>query len=71
MALEEWPNGPKRTFGDNNLAIDFCPRCRSTDIVADRMEGPEDGVAWQTVTCNDCGATWRDVYALVQQEPAD
>ncbi len=35
-----------------------CPHCGSEDV-----EG--GSVAWQSITCNECGATWNDVYKLM------
>lgn len=41
-----------------------CPVCESTDIVGGSVE-VNAGSAWQKISCNDCDATWNDVYKLV------
>lgn len=45
----------------------ICPNCRGCDI-----EGAEvnidGGSASQQVTCNECKATWLDVYKLIEYD---
>lgn len=41
----------------------ICPCCKSCDITGEMVE-IEAGTAWQHVSCNDCGAAWRDDYTL-------
>lgn len=44
-----------------------CPACESKAISADELN--IDGAqAWCGVSCNDCGATWNDVYKLAGYE---
>jgi transposase-like protein len=45
-----------------------CPLCKSDDIEGDHMEVDSTG-AWQEVKCNACGATWQDVYKLIDIIP--
>jgi len=45
-----------------------CPFCKSEDIEGGHMEVDGTG-AWQEVECNSCGATWQDVYKLVDVLP--
>lgn len=40
-----------------------CPICKSGDINGDQVE-IDGNVAWQRVSCVDCGAVWEDVYTL-------
>lgn len=59
-----------RTIADGNLVENTCPECGSDNIWGDELL-QEGSCAWQEVECQDCGYVWRDVYVLVQQEPAD
>ncbi len=46
-----------------------CPFCASKNITSGRIEA--DGpVAWAEVECDDCGASWQDVWALVDMTEA-
>lgn len=38
-----------------------CLFCLSTNIEGGSFETGDDEV-WQTITCNDCGRAWNDVY---------
>lgn len=40
-----------------------CPNCHSSNITADVVQ--VDAEAWAEVTCDDCKATWQDVYKLM------
>ena len=40
-----------------------CPVCHSEDIEGGSVE-IDAGQAWQPMACNDCTATWNDVYKL-------
>lgn len=40
-----------------------CPHCGSEDVEGGEVN-VDAGGAWQEVTCNECGATWNDVYKL-------
>lgn len=44
-----------------------CPSCFSGNLSADtpQIDGPS---VWVGVSCNDCGASWNDVYKLVGYE---
>ena len=41
----------------------FCPVCRSKNIDGGSLNADCLSV-WNEITCNDCGATWLDVYEL-------
>ncbi len=40
-----------------------CPHCESDDIEGGSVE-VDASMAWQPITCNECGATWNDTYKL-------
>ena len=40
-----------------------CPCCNSSDVSGGQVQ-VDAGIAWQEVTCYDCGAGWNDQYAL-------
>jgi len=40
-----------------------CPVCDSTSITGCGSIELDDG-AWQNVECENCGATWTDIYTL-------
>jgi transcription elongation factor Elf1 len=42
-----------------------CPVCRSEQVTGAEIEIEAAG-AVQTCGCNDCGASWVDVYALTE-----
>lgn len=49
----------------------FCPFCRAGGYTGDSIEvftGKEGSHAIQNLTCPTCGATWCDVYELVDVE---
>ena len=41
----------------------YCPCCNSIDVSGGQVQ-VEAGIAWQEVTCSDCGASWNDQYTL-------
>lgn len=38
-----------------------CPKCGSMHYTGEQGEF-SDGEAWQTMICDECGTTWREVY---------
>ena len=54
-----------RPLGD--VVESVCPVCGGDDVTADDWEfdGPQ---SWQSVSCDDCGSHWSDVFALVARE---
>ena len=44
-----------------------CPVCGSADVSGGFVEVLDD-TAWQSVSCDDCGSHWSDVFALVARE---
>ncbi len=40
-----------------------CPNCGNDDVVGGSIE-VDDGCCWQHMSCDDCGATWENVYAF-------
>ena len=40
-----------------------CPCCGSENVTGGRFEC-DAGSAWQPVDCEECGASWQDVYVL-------
>lgn len=40
-----------------------CPKCGGENIIGNEVT-IESGAAFQFVGCNDCDATWTDVYVL-------
>lgn len=55
-----------------NHGANACPYCESTEITAGAFE-VEGTHAWQPVECLNpqCGATWNDIYKLVDVEEED
>ena len=41
-----------------------CPNCRSSKLNDTEPLDLELGVAYQHISCNDCGASWEDIYTL-------
>lgn len=41
-----------------------CPHCSSSNILTDNGIQADAGHAWQDVSCDDCGATWQDIWLL-------
>lgn len=41
-----------------------CPFCGSPNIEGGEYEG-EGSQVWSTITCNECGEQWDDVYKLI------
>lgn len=48
---------------EDDVDLDVCPVCGSTDIEGDRPE-TDSTSAWQNCSCNACGAKWRDEFAF-------
>lgn len=44
-----------------------CPFCNSDSIEADSLDMEGDAV-FQDIFCNECRASWRDMYKLVEVE---
>ena len=42
---------------------DKCPICNSTNITGDHFEAGHSD-SWRAVSCNDCGASWTEVFGL-------
>ena len=40
-----------------------CPVCGGADITGGETN-VDSGSAWQEITCENCNATWNDVYTL-------
>lgn len=40
-----------------------CPHCHATELTGESVE-INNGTAEQEMSCDVCGATWTDVYAL-------
>lgn len=41
----------------------ICPNCGSSDINGGPVE-VDASTAWQEITCQDCSASWNDLYQL-------
>jgi len=41
-----------------------CPCCGRFENIEGNDWESDAGIAWQHITCLDCGATWRDEYIL-------
>jgi transposase-like protein len=41
----------------------LCPCCNSNEISGGPFTA-ESAIAWQEITCSDCGASWNDQYTL-------
>lgn len=59
--------------GGGGNALGGCPVCGSCEVTGDAWDMETDvrrGVvsAWQSVTCDDCGSAWDDVYELRHRE---
>ena len=44
-----------------------CPKCKARDIEGGMLE-VDNNQAWQSLTCNECGFNYRDVYTLTNVE---
>ncbi|MDP8218653.1 MAG: hypothetical protein P9M03_08005 [Candidatus Theseobacter exili] len=44
-----------------------CPVCKSENIMGESLEADGANV-WNTITCEDCGATWLDIYTLTSYD---
>jgi len=47
-----------------------CPKCQSGDINAGDYDF-EDHMVWSEVSCEKCGAKWRDIYTLTDVESVE
>ena len=47
-----------------------CPYCGGQDITGSSVE-VEAGGAYQTITCEECGKSWLDIYKLVDIQEID
>ena len=45
----------------------LCPACGSSNLSGNSVQ-VESGVAWQGVECDDCKASWNDVFKLIGYE---
>lgn len=45
-----------------------CPKCGSDDYTTDEVLPEPPQMAQQTMTCCECGTTWREVYKFVYAE---
>lgn len=41
-----------------------CPYCHSDNITGDAIE-VDGSIAWQPVSCDDCGKDWEENYSLI------
>jgi len=41
----------------------LCPACGCNDLEASEVE-QDVATSWQSITCLDCNAEWKDVYVL-------
>ena len=48
----------------------FCPFCGSKSISAESLES-EGTLAYQTVSCADCGEYWVNIFELVSFHPIE
>ena len=47
----------------------FCPFCRSDNIVASKLEFPDDeNTVYQQVRCGTCETEWHDIFKLTGYE---
>lgn len=46
----------------------ICPFCKSHDISAGVDTHIDCTVAWNEVTCNECGKKWNDIFQLIGYE---
>ena len=44
-----------------------CMHCGSEDLETGKT-GFDAGIAWQEVSCNACGESWKDEYELVSTD---
>ena len=47
-----------------------CPKCNSDNIDSGQVQ-TDVGSAWRTSECEDCGATWKEVYTFSYWEYED
>jgi hypothetical protein len=66
--MAELTEQQKQTYLANGGNV--CPYCESADICGGAIDisGRE---AWQEVSCNECHATWNDVYNLASIEEVE
>ena len=56
----------KKTFTSKQYAKNHygqCPACHSHNVTAETLEA-DGNSAGSTVICEDCGATWTDIWEL-------
>ena len=49
------------------IATDKCPVCGSKELKAFYLNVDESST-WRTITCNDCGMCWNEVYTFSHNE---
>lgn len=57
------------SWDDESAAVGnvSCPVCGSVEVTGGFVEVLDD-TAWQSVSCDDCGSSWDDVYVLTRRE---
>lgn len=45
-----------------------CSYCYSDEIVGGSIQ-IDGNIAWQPITCVDCGKKWNDIYTIAAYEP--
>ena len=45
-----------------------CPACEKYELESTESVQVDDGYCWQGMECNDCEATWQDVYNLASYD---
>jgi len=48
-----------------------CPVCKDTNLRSTDDVQTDAGIAWQAVTCDNCGAQWEDLYDLTGVRSVD
>jgi len=46
----------------------ICPACGRYEIESTESMQLDDGYCWQGMECNDCEATWQDIYHLASYD---
>ncbi len=50
----------------------LCPICgKGTETDGHELFKQDDGIAWQSRKCSNCGAKWTDQYELVGFSPTE
>jgi transposase-like protein len=42
----------------------YCPRCESVELLVYDIQSDDDGIAEQSIHCEDCSLTWINEYVL-------